>query len=174
MKLLSMTLMAIGLAAVVGTAAGQSRPPTQHASPSPVSEGCVGLENILASKPGSVTGEFLNGVKALFMEASPQECGSLTSVMQNVVNRKRIGGRKGVIPNLPIDSAKVEERRHADLERALQDPQIRARLDRARQGITDINTRIVYEAALLGSAGYHDARELRIQELLQNLENEGR
>jgi phage terminase small subunit len=80
------------------------------------------------------------------------------------VNREKTGGRK-LEPEKPLDPKKAQ----ANLEAALKDPAIRARLDNARAEIKDENVLLAYEAAVFDEEGYYDARELKIQQLLQQL-----
>ena len=57
----------------------------------------------------------------------------------------------------------------ANLEAALKDPAIKARIDKARADIKDENVLLAYEAAVFDDEGYYDARELKIQQLLQRI-----
>ena len=91
-------------------------------------------------------------------------CGSLASVIDKIINRKKTGGRK-LEADKPLDQREAQ----ANLNAALKDPEIRARLDKIRSQTKDENARLFYEAAILDEEGYYSARELKIQQLLQRL-----
>lgn len=96
--------------------------------------------------------------------ASKPPCGSGKAVLSRVVSRDKTGGRK-LEPEKPLDSRKAQ----ANLDAALKDPGIKARIDQARAEISDENVLLAHEAAILDDEGYYDARELKIQQLLQRL-----
>ena len=85
-------------------------------------------------------------------------------MLSRVVSREKTGGRK-LEPDKPLDLKKAQ----ANLEAALKDPEIKARVDKARAEIKDENVLIAYEAAVFDEEGYYDARDLRIQQLQQRL-----
>lgn len=126
--------------------------------------GCVGLSKIKEQNPGSVMDNLAAGLQKIFSEAKEEQCGSLVSVMDKVLNRKRAGGRR-LEETKPLDVVAAQ----ANLDQALQDPQIRARFDDASASIPDENARLFYEAAILDEEGYYDARELRIAQLLEKM-----
>ena len=91
-------------------------------------------------------------------------CGSAKVVLGRVINREKTGGRK-LEPDQPLDLKKAQ----ANLEAALKDPAIKARIDKAHADIKDENVLLAYEAAVFDDEGYYDARELKIQQLLQRI-----
>ena len=120
---------------------------------------CVGLLEI-------PTGATSNAIKAFiksFNDTQPP-CGSGKVVLSRVINREKTGGRK-LEPDTPLDPKKAQ----ANLDAALKDPGIKARLDKARAEIKDENVLLAYEAAVFDDEGYYEARELKIQQLLQRI-----
>lgn len=151
MKTLASTLAATLL--LLGSAAAQA-------------DKCVGLEKFAAEKPGlSAKPAFLQ-LKAAGEAPPPAgvDCSSLTSVFKRVVDGTRPGGRK-LEDDKPFDRAEAQ----ANLDKALQDPEIRAQLDKLQHDVPDETTRLLYEAAVLDSEGFYNARELRIQQLREKL-----
>ena len=57
----------------------------------------------------------------------------------------------------------------ANLDAALKDPAMKTLFDKARAEIKDESVLLAYEAAVLDDEGYYDARELKIQQLMQRL-----
>ena len=120
---------------------------------------CVGLLEIPA---GATSGAIKAFIKS-FNDTQPP-CGSGKVVLSRVINREKTGGRK-LEPDKPLDLKKAQ----ANLDAALKDPAIKARLDKARAEIKDENVLLAYEAAVFDDEGYYEARELKIQHLLQRL-----
>jgi hypothetical protein len=126
---------------------------------------CVGLEKFAAEKPGlSAKPAFLQ-LKAAG-EAPPPgvDCSSLSSVFKRVVDGTRTGGRK-LEEDKPFDRAEAQ----ANLEKALENPEVRAQLEKLQHDVPDETTRLLYEAAVLDSEGFYDARELRIHQLREKV-----
>jgi hypothetical protein len=120
---------------------------------------CVGLLDVPSGTTSSAIIAFIKS----FGETQPP-CGSGKVVLSRVINREKTGGRK-LEPDKPLDLKKAQ----ANLEAALKDPAIKARIDRARADIKDENVLLAYEAAVFDDEGYYDARELKIQQLLQRI-----
>ena len=119
---------------------------------------CLGLLEI----PKESSGERLTFYKS-FLAANPP-CGSGKIVLSRLVNREKTGGRK-LEPDKPLDLKKAQ----ANLDAALKDPGIKALIDKARAEIKDENVLLAYEAAVFDDEGYYEARELKIQQLLQRI-----
>jgi hypothetical protein len=119
---------------------------------------CLGLLEI----PKEASGERLAFYKSFFAANPP--CGSGKVVLSRLVNREKTGGRK-LEPDKPLDLKKAQ----ANLDAALKDPGIKALIDKARAEIKDENVLLAYEAAVFDDEGYYDARELKIQQLLQRI-----
>ncbi len=137
------------------------------ASASAQAADCVGLDDIVQVAPAEDKGlwaRFMSGLDV----AKQDECASLTTVVDKVLNRKRTGGRK-LEDDKPLDVVAAE----ANLQQALDDPAIRKRFDELRTQIPDEGARMLYEAAILDSEGYYDARELRIRQLREKLHTRG-
>jgi hypothetical protein len=92
------------------------------------------------------------------------DCGSLTSVMDSVINGKRTAGRK-LEEDKPYDPAAAQ----ANLTKAQADPDVRKSLDKIRKDVPDGPTRWAYEAATFDENGFYGARDLRIHQLQQQL-----
>ena len=92
------------------------------------------------------------------------DCGSLASVPDKIASRGKTGGRR-LETDKPLNVAETE----ANLDKALRDPAIKARIDKVTQEIPDENQQLVYRAALMDEEGYYNARELLIQRLLQRV-----
>ncbi len=120
---------------------------------------CLGLLDIPTTTTSSAMVAFIKS----FNSTNPP-CGSGKVVLSRIVNREKTGGRK-LEPDKPLDVKKAQ----ANLDAALKDPGIKARLDKARAEITDEDVLLAYEAAVFDEEGYYDARELKIQQLLQRL-----
>lgn len=121
-------------------------------------ETCVGLNQILVNAPKNMTEFFKN-----FYSTVPP-CASAKAVAGSIVNRGKTGGRK-LEGDKPLDLKEAQ----ANLDSALKNPEIKARMEKARRDITDENVRLAYEAAILDDEGFYSARELKIQQLLQRL-----
>ena len=120
---------------------------------------CVGLMEI----PRGATSDLMKAFMKNFNDLQPP-CGSAKVVLARVINREKTGGRK-LEPDKPLDLKKAQD----NLEAALKDPAIKARIDKARADIKDENVLLAYEAAVFDDEGYYDARELKIQQLLQRI-----
>lgn len=127
-------------------------------APAAHAQKCVGLLQIRPDASPAL----LAFIKS-FLEREPP-CGSAKAVLSRIVSRDKTGGRK-LEPDKPLDTKKAQ----ANLDAALKDPGIKARFDQARAETSDENVLLAYEAAVLDEEGYYDARELKIQQLLQRL-----
>ena len=127
-------------------------------SPSADAQNCRGLLDIPATASSALTAF----IKSL--SDTNAACGSVKVVLSRVVSREKTGGRK-LEPDKPLDVRKAQ----ANLDAALRDPEIKARVDRARVEIKDENVLLAYEAAVFDEEGYYDARDLKIQQLQQRL-----
>ncbi len=90
------------------------------------------------------------------------DCNSVLTVIGKVKRSDKVGGRK-LEKDKPFDPVEAQ----ANLDSALQDPEIRTRIEKIRSEIKDEDVRLVYEAATFDEEGYYDARELIIQRLRQ-------
>jgi hypothetical protein len=127
---------------------------------------CLAVLLLLGS--ASAFGQECKGLLALQAQLAANtenvDCGSLTSVMDSVVNGKRTLGRK-LEEDKPYDPAAAQ----ANLTKAQADPDVRKRLDKIRKDVPDGPTRWAYEAATFDEEGYYGARDLRIHQLQQQL-----
>jgi len=103
---------------------------------------------------------------AISVENEPPqtECGSLTSVFNRLASTHKVGGRK-LEEDRPFDAQAAQ----ADLAKAQADPEVRPRLEKIHKEVTDPTRRLVYEAAVLDDEGYYGARDLRINQIKQQL-----
>lgn len=101
-------------------------------------------------------------ISALQRTPPPDEisCSSLLSVLDKIKRRDKLAGRR-LEKDKPFDPGAAQ----ADMDTALQDPEIKTRIETMHSQIKDQNVRLVYEAAILDEEGYYDARELIIQRL---------
>lgn len=126
-----------------------------------LAEECKGLQTLQNQGGASA---FSNAWDALWHNNEKVDCGSLTSVMDSVVNGKRTGGRK-LEEDKPYDPAAAQ----ANLTKAQADPEVRKTLDKIRKDVPDGPTRWAYEAATFDENGYYGARDLRVHQLQQQL-----
>jgi hypothetical protein len=124
-------------------------------SMSVAAQDCKGLQDLQSQ---GINGREMSG------EPEQAECGSLMSVLDRLTNTKKSGGRK-----LEEDRPFNPQAAQADLAKAQADPEVRQRLDKVRKQISDPNRRLLYEAAILDEEGYYSARDLRINQLKQQL-----
>ncbi|WP_448108341.1 hypothetical protein [Pseudomonas azerbaijanoccidentalis] len=97
-------------------------------------------------------------------EPEQAECGSLMSVLDRLLNTRKTGGRK-----LEEDRPFNAQQAQADLTKAQADPEVRPRLEKIKKEVSDPTRRLVYEAAVFDEEGYYGARDLRINQLKQQL-----
>lgn len=130
-----------------------------------IGQDCRGL-NALQSEGGiSSTNPLQQIIKAIIGDNKARaDCGSLTSVLDSVVNTRKTGGRK-LEEDRPFNSGEAQ----ANLAEAQGDPAVSQRLQQVRKEVPDSNQRLVYEAAILDEEGYYSARDLRIRQLQQQL-----
>ncbi|WP_397452314.1 hypothetical protein [Pseudomonas sp. NA-150] len=120
---------------------------------------CQGLQNL--KNESSVLDSLLQLVKS---DPQQAECGALVTVLGNVVNTPKTGGRK-----LEEDRPFNAQAAQADLAKAQADPEVRKRLEKIKKEITDPTRRMIYEAATFDEEGYYGARDLRINQLKQQI-----
>lgn len=124
---------------------------------------CVGLSNILKDAPRKVS-FFEMVASAIKTDSEGASCSSLTSVMDKVIHRNRTSGRR-LENEKPLNITDAE----ANLAAALRTPAISARLAKLKQEVPDEKVRLYLEAAILDEEGYYNARELRIQQLMEKI-----
>lgn len=124
----------------------------------------AGCDHAQVNETG-LTGALSILVKTVISDPSVANCGSLISVLNKLPSRRKIGGRR-LEDEKPLDLQQAQ----AELQKALSDPEIRARLEKIREDVQDEDARLVYEAAILDEEGYYDARELKIQQLQRKLD----
>ena len=124
---------------------------------------CVGLSNILKDAPRKVS-FFEMVASAIKTDSDGAGCSSLTSVMDKVIHRNRTSGRR-LENEKPLNIRDAE----ANLAAALRTPAILARLEKLKQQVPDEKVRLYLEAAILDEEGYYNARELRIQQLMEKI-----
>ena len=126
--------------------------------PSSGAQNCRGLLDIPATASSALTAV----IKSL--SDTNAACGSVKVVLSRVVSREKTGGRK-LEPDKPLDLKKAQ----VNLEAALRDPEIKARVEKARAEIKDESVLLAFEAAVFDEEGFYDARDLKIQQLQQRL-----
>ena len=124
----------------------------------------AGCDSTQVSETG-VTGALSILIKTVMPNPSVAPCASLASVLNKLASRGKTGGRR-LEDEKPLDPLQAQ----AELQKALSDPEIRARLEKIREDVQDEDARLVYEAAILDEEGYYDARELKIQQLQRKLD----
>lgn len=119
---------------------------------------CKGLPDVTAAS---------SAMQAVFKALldSSVACDSIGAVFDRATNRKRTGGRR-LETDRPFDATAAQ----ANLEAALRDPAVKARIDHGRARITDPITLLAYEAAVFDEEGFYAARDLRVQQLQQKAE----
>lgn len=126
-------------------------------------EECVGLTSKLKSNEGASS--FSKAViNAILGYAEGPGCSSLTSVMDVVLHGSKTSGRR-----LEDKKALNVAQAQANLDKALADPSIGARMEKLKQHAPDEKVRLYLEAAILDEEGYYDARDLRVQQLTEKL-----
>lgn len=118
-----------------------------------VAQDCKGLQDLQAQ-----------GLQDLSKDPPQSDCGSLISVLDRLTNTHKTGGRK-----LEEDRPFNAQAAQTDLAKAQADPEVRQRLEKVRKQIADPNRRLLYEAAVLDEEGYYAARDLRINQLKQQI-----
>lgn len=126
------------------------------ASVTAMAQDCKGLHDL----PNDLT----RLVQSVQNEPPQTECGSLTLVFDRLASTRKVGGRK-----LEEDRPFNAQAAQADLAKAQGDPEVRPRLEKIRKEVTDPTRRLLYEAAVLDEEGYYGARDLRINQIKQQL-----
>ena len=91
-------------------------------------------------------------------------CSSSRSVLAKLMGNVKRGGTN-LEPEKPFDPVAAQ----ANLQEAMNDPEIKQHLAELRVEIKDEDTRLFFEAALFDEEGFYGARDLRIQQLQQRL-----
>jgi hypothetical protein len=123
-----------------------------------MAQDCKGLQDLQDSAQAQTT---VNNIRE---DKEQTDCGSLMSVLDRLFNTRKTGGRK-----LEVDRPFNASAAQAELTKAQADPEVRPRLEKIRKEVTDPTRRLVYEAAVLNDEGYYSARDLRINQLKQQL-----
>lgn len=90
-------------------------------------------------------------------------CRDLGKILGRLANGSFQGGRK-LENGRPLDVAAAQ----TELDQALQlNPELKTQLDGLRNAVTDEQMRMLYEAALLQSNNLYGARDLRLQQLIE-------
>jgi hypothetical protein len=92
------------------------------------------------------------------------DCASLISVLQKISGRTVTGGRK-LENDKPFDPLAAQ----ANLAAAMRDANVAPRIKQVQSEFRDENLRLFYEAAILDEEGFYPARDLRVQQLQQQL-----
>ena len=126
---------------------------------------CVGLKKAMEQAEKSVSSNILGSIRLLFGATPQEDCGSLATVLGRISTRRVVGGRR-LEEDQPLDPAVAQ----TELDKALQDEAVRARIDKARADLTDENARLLSQAVILDSEGYYAARDLIVLRLAQKSE----
>ena len=118
-----------------------------------MAQDCKGLQDLQQSN-----------LRQIQTDKPQTDCGSLMSVLDRLVNTRKTGGRK-----LEEDRPFNAQQAQADLTKAQADPEVRPRLEKIKKEVSDPTRRLVYEAAVFDEEGYYGARDLRINQLKQQL-----
>ncbi|MGY2186409.1 hypothetical protein D3C87_1053780 [compost metagenome] len=118
-----------------------------------MAQDCKGLQDLQQSS-----------LRQIQTDKPQTDCGSLMSVLDRLVNTRKTGGRK-----LEEDRPFNAQQAQADLTKAQADPEVRPRLEKIKKEVSDPTRRLVYEAAVFDEEGYYGARDLRINQLKQQL-----
>jgi hypothetical protein len=125
-------------------------------------DACVGLKKALNQAEKTVSENIMGSLKLLFNVTVEEDCGSLATVLDRVSNRKRTGGRR-LEEDKPLDVAAAQ----ADLEAAMKNEEIRARVEKARATLGDETATMLYQATILDSEGHYAARDLIVSQLIE-------
>lgn len=125
-------------------------------------DSCVGLTKALNQADKKVSDNLMGSLKLLFNVTVAEDCGSLATVLDRVSNRKRTGGRR-LEDDKPLDVAAAQ----ADLDEAMKNEEIRARVEKARATLADETATMLYQATILDSEGHYAARDLIVSQLIE-------
>lgn len=130
---------------------------------------CTGLEAGLlqpkAGLPPSVVERIRAMARRMEMLSVPtgMACSDLSKVLGRLVNGSSQGGKR-LHDDEPLDVGAAQ----AELEQALQqNAELRTQLDELRDAVADDQERMLYEAALLHSNNLYGARDLRLQQFIE-------
>jgi hypothetical protein len=128
---------------------------------------CTGLEAVLVQPKGNLPDRVVERIRTM-ARSMGAACSDLSKVLGRLAHGSRQAGKK-LEDDKPLDVAAAQ----AELDQALQqDPELKAQLDALRSTVTDEQTRLIYEAALLQSNSLYGARDLRLQQFLKQAKGE--
>ena len=132
---------------------------------------CTGLEAVVLHPKGKLPDSVVERIRVMArrMEMlsvpSGMECADLGKILSKLVNSGVQAGKK-LEHDQPFNSAAAQ----AELDQALQqNPELKSQLDALRSAVTDDYERMLYEAALLQSNSLYGARDLRLQQFIQQV-----
>jgi hypothetical protein len=130
---------------------------------------CVGLEAITLKPRGDLPLSVIKRIQRLAISMQQQplpasvSCGSISKAIDRLVNGKPIGGKR-LENDAPFDTAAAQ----AELDQAIQqEAGLSDELAQVQVAAADIDARLLLEAAVLHDRGVFKARDLRLQQLLQ-------
>lgn len=132
--------------------------------------GCDGLANKMSqAKSGNAkVGGLISKLTVLFGGTDPTpanvDCSSVVVAVQNLISPARTGGR-ALEPSASLDRAAAQ----AELDSALQKPQVQQAIEAIHQRSTDEDVRLLLEAAVFDEDGSYAARDLRLAQLRERL-----
>lgn len=130
---------------------------------------CQGLQSVLeshAQAPDSEIVQLLTALAAIVLrhEPSKEECSSVRTVMDELINPTKHGGKR-LEDDKPVDINQA----NSQLAQAQADTEVRQRLELLKSQTTDPRMQLLVEAVVLDSEDYYSARELKIQALRKQL-----
>ena len=90
-------------------------------------DNCIGLDKAMGQAESKVTTNLWEAIKSVAGVAQADDCGSLKTVFGRLAKRQIVGGRE-LEKDEPLDTAAAQ----ADLDEALKDAEVRARIDKMR------------------------------------------
>jgi hypothetical protein len=135
---------------------------------------CTGLTSVLAQPRGKLPPVVLERIRAMTRKMellslpTGVDCAGFRIVIDRLANGKATGGKR-LFGDQPSDLTAAQ----AELAQALQQsPDLGASLDSFRSVIADDQDRLIYEATLLQSKGLYKARDLRLQQFIEQVAGE--
>lgn len=117
-----------------------------------------------ACPKGKAMEELRNSITSLFdavqAALTGPQCGAVLKVLAQLQANTVPGGRK-LHEGKPLDRAAAK----AELQEARSSPEFTGRLAAALEGVTELNGRLVVEAALLDDEGYFSASRLLMEDI---------
>lgn len=126
--------------------------------------GCPGLGKDVEKDARELAAQMWEDIQASLTAVAEDECKSLVSVVAAAKGKGRGPGRT-LEDDQPLDVAAAQ----AEFAAAMQDAEIRARLEAIRGEVKQENVRLLYEAAVLDAAGKYAARELLVAQVRDRL-----